>query len=272
MQFPNLMKYTLIVVLAAIAFLITLKLLQFDAFFATLFAVFVAATVSSTVGFAFSAVAAGILLQIMDDQIAAVEVMLISSIALQIYCVALLWRHIVLRRVAWFLLGGIITIPVGVYALLALNTRSYAIAIGLVLAIYGVFTLVRPRPSIPSGNVGGFADIIAGSIGGITGPLVAFPGAAVAIWCDARGWDKLTQRCVYQPYILVMQIATLAVLGMLGETNRIDIAYISFIIPAVLGAHVGLRIFARMTDAEFKALVNVLLILSGLWILARGLY
>jgi hypothetical protein len=69
-----------------------------------------------------------------------------------------------------------------------------------------------------------------------------------------------------------MQIATLAVLGMLGETNRIDIAYILFVIPAVLGAHIGLRIFARMTDAEFRALANVLLIFSGLWILARGLY
>ena len=268
----NLMKYALLVALAAIAFVVTLKLSQFSDFFAILFAVFVAATVSSTVGYAFSAVAAGILLQIMNDQIAAVEIMLISSIALQIYCVALLWRHIVLRRVAWFLLGGIITIPVGMYALLALTTRSYAVAIGLVLAIYGVFTLVRPRPSMPSGGFGGFADVIAGSIGGITGPLVAFPGAAVAIWCDARGWDKLTQRCVYQPYILVMQIATLAVLGMLGETNRIDIDHILFVIPAVLGAHIGLRFFARMTDAEFRALANVLLIFSGLWILARGLY
>ena len=272
MRFPNLGKYALVVLLVAIAFLTMHKILQFDEFFAALFGVFVAATVSSTVGFAFSAVAAGILLQIMSDQIAAVEIMLISSIALQIYCVALLWRDIVPRRVARFLLGGIVTIPAGVYALLALNTRSYAIVIGIVLAIYGVFTLVRPGPNIPSGVGSGFADIIVGSIGGITGPLVAFPGAAVAMWCNVRGWDKVTQRCVYQPYILFMQIATLAVLWMLGETDRIDIAHMLFIIPAVLGAHIGLRVFARMTDAEFKALVNVLLIFSGLWMLGRGLY
>jgi uncharacterized protein len=271
MQFPNLVKYTLVIALAALALLVMLQLLQFSDFLAALFAVFVAATVSSTVGFAFSAVAAGILLQIMSDQIAAVEIMLIASIALQIYCVALLWRHIVLARVGWFLLGGLVTIPVGVYALLVLNTRSYAIAIGLVLAIYGLFTLMRPASNLPSGGGGRFADIVVGAIGGVTGPLVAFPGAAVAIWCNARRWDKLTQRCVYQPYILIMQIATLAVLAIIGETKRIDTSHILFIIPAISGAHIGLRVFARMTDAEFKALVNVLLILSGLWILARGL-
>src|SRR5262245_10219938 len=191
MRFPNMTRYAAIVVLGAAASLILLKLLQYSEFLAALFAVFAASAVSSTVGFAFSAVAAGILLQIMSDQVAVVEVMLIASIALQIYCVAQLWRQIVLRRVAWFLLGGIATLPVGVCPLLTSNTRSYAIVIGLVLAIYGVFTLVRPRPSNPLGKEGGFADIIVGSIGGVTGPLVAFPGAAVAIWCNARGWDKL---------------------------------------------------------------------------------
>jgi len=61
-------------------------------------AVFVAATVSSTVGFAFSAFAAGLLFQIMSDKIAAVEIMLVSSIAVQIYSVSLLWQHIMLSR------------------------------------------------------------------------------------------------------------------------------------------------------------------------------
>jgi uncharacterized membrane protein YfcA len=114
-------------------------------------AVFVAATVSSTVGFAFSAIAAAILLQITSDQIAVIEIMLISSIALQTYCVALLWREIEPGRVGWFLLGGVVTIPIGVYALLTLNTPSYAVFIGLFLALYGVITLYRPVLSIARG-------------------------------------------------------------------------------------------------------------------------
>jgi uncharacterized membrane protein YfcA len=233
-------------------------------------AVFVAATVSSTVGFAFSAIAAAILLQITSDQIAVIEIMLISSIALQTYCVALLWREIEPGRVGWFLLGGVVTIPIGVYALLTLNTPSYAVFIGLFLALYGVITLYRPALSIARG--GRIADTVVGSTGGIVGPLVAFPGAIVAIWCGVRGWDKTTQRGVYQPYILVMQIVTLAVLALLGQTNRIDFTYVLFAVPAVIGAHIGLRIFQKMTDRQFRVLVNALLIVSGLGILGRALH
>jgi uncharacterized membrane protein YfcA len=44
-----------------------------------------------------------------------------------------------------------------------------------------------------------------------------------------------------------------------------------FVIPAILGAHIGFSIFGKITDAQFKTLVSVLLVVSGLWILARGL-
>jgi uncharacterized protein len=262
--------YILILVVAAMTLLVLYKFLQIDTLSVALFAVFVAATVSSTVGFAFSAFAAGILLQIMNDQIAVVQIMLISSIALQTYCVALLWRHIALRRIIWLLLGGIITLPIGIYMLLALNTAAYSVFVGSLLAIYGATTFSKQVPVIAWG--GRFADTIVGAIGGITGPLIAFPGAAVAIWCSARGWDKVTQRCVYQPYILAMQILTLAALALLGKTTRIEMAHALFAIPAILGAHIGFSIFARITDAQFRTLVSGVLVVSGLWILTKGLH
>src|SRR4051812_32764693 len=154
-------------------------------------AVFVAATASSTVGFAFSAFAAGLLFQIMSDKIAVVEIMLISSIAVQVYCVALLWRHITLSHITWYLLGGILALPIGIYLLFALNAAAYSISIGALLSTYGAITFVKGMPVIKWG--GRLADALVGAIGGITGPLLAFPGAAVAIWCGTRGWDKLAQ-------------------------------------------------------------------------------
>jgi uncharacterized membrane protein YfcA len=59
---------------------------------------------------------------------------------------------------------------------------------------------------------------------------------------------------------------------MLGETKQIDLTHALFVVPAVLGAHIGFSIFARITDAQFKVLVSALLVVSGLWILARGLH
>src|SRR5438094_139293 len=232
-------------------------------------AVFISATASSTVGFAFSAFAAGLLFHIMSDKIAVVEIMLISSIAVQVYCVALLWRHITLSHVTWYLLGGILALPLGIHLLFALNAAAYSISIGALLAIYGAVTFVRGMPVVPWG--GRLADALVGALGGITGPLIAFPGAAVAIWCGTRGWDKLTQRCIYQPYILIMQVLTLATLVTLGGTKQIDMTHGLFVIPAVLGAHIGFTIFGKVTDTQFKELVSALLVVSGLWLLAGGL-
>src|SRR5215813_3719947 len=200
-------------------------------------AVFLAATASSTVGFAFSPFAAGLLFQITSDKIAVVEIMLISSIAVQVYCVALLWRHITLSHITWYLLGGILALPIGLYLLFALNAAAYSISVGALLSTYGAVTFVRGMPVVPWG--GRLADALVGAIGGITGPLLAFPGAAVAIWCGTRGWDKLTQRCVYQPYILIMQVLTLAALVTLGGSKQIDMTHGLFVIPAILGAHIG---------------------------------
>ena len=239
-------------------------------FSAALLAVFVASTVSSTVGFAFSAVAAGILLQIIGDQITAVEIMLISSIALQIYCVGALWQQIQVGRIAWFLLGGIATLPIGVFLLLSFNSIMYVFCIGIFLSLYGVVTLVRPMTTVKWGSA--LCDTIVGATGGIIGPLVAFPGAFVAIWCSVRGWDRATQRSIYQPYILAMQIMTLGILAIFGETNRIDLTYSYFAVPAVLGAYIGFRVFERITDAQFRTLVNILLIASGVGILGRAFH
>jgi uncharacterized membrane protein YfcA len=264
------LKVALAVLLVGAAALSLHQLSKVGAYPAALFAVFVASTVSSTVGFAFSAIAAAILIQITRDQIAVVEIMLISSIALQTYCVAALWREIAPRRVAWFLLGGLLTLPIGVYALRTFDTPAYATFIGIFLALYGVITLYRPAFSVK--RAGPLSDAVVGSTGGLVGPLVAFPGAVVAIWCGMRGWDKTTQRSVYQPYILLMQIATFVALAWLGETRHIDLTYALFAVPAVCGAYLGIRIFERISDVQFRVLVNLLLIASGLGMLARALH
>src|SRR6185295_6373553 len=65
--------------------------------------IFVAATISSTVGFAFSALAAGMILHFVPDTVEAVQIMMVASIAIQVYSVAGLWRAISWRACAPFL-------------------------------------------------------------------------------------------------------------------------------------------------------------------------
>jgi uncharacterized membrane protein YfcA len=93
--------------------------------------------------------------------------------------------------------------------------------------------------------------------------LAAFPGAFVTIWCGMQGWDKVTQRSIYQPYILIVQALTLAALIAVSGRARFDAELLTYALPGIAGAAVGLRIFHRLTDLQFQRLVNVALIVSG---------
>ena len=223
--------------------------------------IFVAAGLSSTVGFAFSAIAAAMIFHLVSDTVEAVQIMMVASIAIQAYSVAGMWRTISLRACAPFLVGGIATMPAGIYLLLSFRPQAYVFSMGLALALYGAYMLFKQPPSITKGGVA--TDMAVGALGGITGPLAAFPGAFVTIWCGMRGWDKVAQRSVYQPYILVLQVLTLGGLSLVSGRSVLDGHLIAYALPGVAGAYLGLQVFQKLNDVQFRRLVNLALIASG---------
>jgi uncharacterized protein len=232
---------------------------------AALLAVLLASTASSIAGFAFSALCGALLFHLMDSPVYAVQVMLVCSIAIQLFSVATLWRSIDWRSLPIFLIGGILGVPAGVYLLLHLPTDAYRDAIGGLLIAYGGYLLLRwPTPAL---RMGPLADACAGFLGGLSGGLAAFPGAFVTIWCGFKGWDKARQRGVYQPFILGMQPITLLVIYLMRPSSSIamqlDWKTLTFVPAALLGAWLGLCIFKRLSDRQFELAVNLLLIASG---------
>lgn len=223
--------------------------------------IFVAASISSTVGFAFSAIAAAMIFHLVPDNIQAVQIMMVASIGIQAYSVAGMYQTISWRACTPFLIGGAATIPLGIYLLLNILAQTYIVAMGLALISYGTFMLSRRPYRIEKG--GTFVNIAVGALGGLTGPLAAFPGASVTIWCGMRGWSKVVQRSIYQPYILIIQILTLGGLSILSQRTALNGELLSYALPATAGAYLGLRIFHRLTDMQFQRLVNLALIASG---------
>ena len=231
-----------------------------------LIAVFVAATVSSIAGFAFSALCGALLFHLMDSPVYAVNVMIVCSISIQLLSVAALRHSIDWRSLPIFLIGGVLGVPAGVYLLLHLPTGAYRNVIGGLLIAYGGYLLLRwPARSL---RMGPWSDACAGFLGGVTGGLAGFPGASVTIWCGLKGWDKARQRGVYQPFILSMQPVTLAAIYLMRPSSStataLDWKTLAFVPAALLGAWFGLRIFKRLSDRQFEIVVNALLILSGI--------
>jgi len=91
---------------------------------AVLIAVFVASTVSSIAGFAFSALCGALLFHLTDSPVYAVSVMIVCSIAIQMLSVATLWHSIDWRSLPILLSGGVLGVPAGVY----LGTRRVSAA------------------------------------------------------------------------------------------------------------------------------------------------
>ena len=233
---------------------------------ASLFAVFAASTLSSVAGFAFSALCGSLLFHLMGKPVEAVQVMVVCSIAMQLFGVAALWRSIDWHSLPIFLFGGIFGIPAGVYLLLHLESGTYRVVIGGLLIAYSGYLLLRqPSRAIRTGSV---SDACAGFLGGLTGGLAGFPGAFVTIWCRLKGWDKERQRGVYQPFILGMQPITLLAIYLMrppaSAAAPLGLQMLAFIPAALLGAWFGLRIFNRLSDRQFNLAVNALLIVSGI--------
>jgi hypothetical protein len=235
---------------------------------ATAAVILVCALVSSIAGFAFSALAGSALAYLNLDPLTAVQTMVLCSIAMQAYAV---WniRESIRWLALWPMLGaGTVTIPAGVWLLVHVESMAYAIGLGAFITCYACYVLLRREPRIVGGNA--WVDVAAGALGGLAGGLAGFPGAFVTIWCSMRGWDKLRQRAVYQPYILAMQIVTLGCLRW-GTPTRVSIQDLIFVPFALLGAVAGLAAFQRMSNKQFQLTLSALLAVSGIGLVARAL-
>jgi uncharacterized membrane protein YfcA len=231
----------------------------------TMLAVFAAALVSGVVGFGFIPLSGAMLGHLLGDPMRALEITLVCGIASQVMMVWSLRRDIDWHACPNFLLGAAFGLPVGLYVLLHAWSKPAAQALGALLIGFAVVALLR-RPMVVDGERG-IGDGVAGFLGGITGGVSAFPAAPIVVWCGLKGWSKERQRGLYQPVMLILQLAGLAVLaaGEFAGGRHRDIDWSGLLyLPAVLiGTSLGLALFSRLNDKQFGLAGKVVLIVSG---------
>jgi uncharacterized membrane protein YfcA len=229
-------------------------------------ATFIAAFASGLAGFAYALIASAVYLHVLSP-IQAVPLVLAGSLAAQTITLFGVWREIDWLRLWPFLVGGIAGIPLGVHLLTRIDAETFRVAVGAFLVVYSVYQLARAKPAILRGG-GRAADGAVGFIGGVMGGLAGLSGAVPTVWCGLRGWSKDTQRGVYQPFIFVMQLVALVWLGGLGavesETGELFLICLLGLLP---GVWLGLRLYRRIDDAQFRRIVLALLLASGVALL-----
>jgi uncharacterized protein len=228
---------------------------------ATLVIIFTGSLAAGLAGFAFSAITGAILFHLMAP-IHAVPLLLACSITTQLFSISKLWRTMQWRQCFPYLAGGFAGIPFGAEVLKTFDAHVFAVGFGLFLICYSLYMLLRPHFVVCRG--GRYVEVAAGFAGGITGGATAFPGAIPTIWCSLRGLSKLEQRGIVQPFILLMQIATLVYFSKLGILAAATLVTYLWCAPVVvLGTWLGLQLFNRIDEKGFRQVVLLFLLISG---------
>jgi uncharacterized membrane protein YfcA len=230
---------------------------------------FAAAFVTGLVGFAFGIVAAAVWLHFLSPAQAAALIVAFGLIV-QGVSVWKLRRAIKWKRLAPFLIGGVIGVPIGGELLRWTAPSDLRMAIGAILVIFSLWNLFRPSLGSMA-RAGVVADGAVGIVNGVIGGATGLAGIAAVIWCSLRGWPPPEQRAVFQPSGVAVFAMTGLWLGGTGMIGGDTLALFLIGLPALaIGTWAGLKLFGKLDDAMFRRIVLVLLLISGAGLLVLG--
>ena len=119
---------------------------------------------------------------------------------------------------------------------------------------------------------GQWADAAVGWVGGIMGGLGGLTGPAPILWATLRGWDRHTQRGVFQVFNICMHSLTLATYFVSGTMPRQVYPLFVVMVPALLIPTIaGFLLYRRFSDVTFRRVVLGLLTASGAVLIVTSL-
>jgi uncharacterized membrane protein YfcA len=222
----------------------------------------IAGFVQGLSGFAFGLVAMGIWAWSLDPVLAG-PLVVFGSLIGQLLASAALFRIANPWRALPFVAGGCLGVPLGVALLRYINPLAFKASVGLLLVVWcPVMLFARDLPRIRWGGI--WADAVIGWIGGIMGGLGGLTGPAPILWATLRGWDRHTQRAVFQVFNLSTHSLTMTIYIVSGTIPAAAFPLFAVMVPAMLIPTIaGFRLYRRVSDITFRRVVLALLSASG---------
>jgi hypothetical protein len=233
-----------------------------------LLAAFIGGVTTGLAGFAMGLVVSGVWLHILTP-VQTTALIVGYGLFVQAHGVWTFRRVVDLRRVLPLIAGGLIGVPLGVMLLAHLDPAIVRRAVGVLLVIYSIYGMMRPRLAPLRANLP--ADGAIGFFNGVLGGLTGLAGPIVVIWCQLSGVPYQAQRAIFQPVILAAFVMTAIGLGIEGAITRDLLVLFGLgLLPVAAGIWLGVHLYGRLDEAGFRRVILVLLLLSGLVLLAPG--
>jgi uncharacterized membrane protein YfcA len=181
-------------------------------------------------------------------------------------------RHSVEWRVLGILLlGAVIGVPVGVYALDALPERLLTRLIGFAVVSYAMYYGGREvLPDRPGRRLSMWWAWPAGVLSGALGGATNVGGPPIIFYAYHQPWSRETVQATLVAYFALISAVKVALL-LLGGLVDASVAAYFWLMPLVwAGGTLGLRLGRRMAPVHFRTVVVCVLGVFGLLLLVRG--
>ena len=221
-------------------------------------------------GFAFGLIALSIWVWVLDPNLVA-PLIVFGSLAGQ-FATAGILRRAWKPSLFWpFVVGGAFGVPLGVALLRYVDPLAFKIGVGVLLMLWCLAMLfLRDLPQIAWG--GRVADGCVGWIGGIMGGLGGLTGPAPILWVRLRGWDRHTQRAVFQMFSLCMQCLTMIAYASSGAVTTDLLLRLAVTLPVMFVASwIGSRLYYRISDRAFSRIILGFLAAAGVILVISSL-
>ena len=231
-----------------------------------LLSTFVGGVTTGLAGFALGPVVTAVWLHIMTP-LESATLIIGYSVLSQAFGIWQLRHAFDWRAVAPYVVGGVFGAPLGTALLAHVSPFYMRIGIGVFLILYAAYGLARPL--FWPGRVGVATEVGVGLLNGLIGGLTGYVGVPIAAWCQVRGLAKDMQRCIFQPVTFAAGVISMASLVVAGAVTADVVKLYLLGIPAVLlGLWAGFKLYGRLDDTAFRKVLLVLLLLSGLVLVA----
>jgi uncharacterized membrane protein YfcA len=231
---------------------------------------FIAAVVRSALGFGDAVVAMPILAMVLGLRTATPLVAFVGP-TISILILAAHWRKVDFRAAGRLVVATIIGIPFGVYGLSHLPETPLKIALGAIVLVYGLASLVRPGRRMTTERR--HVPWIVGWVAGVLGGAYNTNGPPIVAYGMLRGWPPESFRATLQGYFLPTGLAIVAGHGLAGLwTPTVFRAYLYALPGIVIGVLLGGLLNKRLPHALFAKLVYASLALMGAAMLLREMF
>ncbi len=179
--------------------------------------------------------------------------------------------RVITARIWPFLLTATVTVWVGAMTLTRVDVWLLSALLGGLLVLYSLLNLGRPQVSVPrrwEGWAGPIVGTTNGILTGMTGSFVV-PGV---LYLQAIG---LPRDMLIQAMGMLFAASTVALALSLGGqrllTFELGAISAAAVVPALIGLVVGQRLRKRISEATFRRVFFVALLLLGLYIIMGAL-